>query len=312
MTHDEALEHEKLFKSAQKGNKIVPPGTSSTKFADLWPHYLDYISTHRKPTTFVDVEISGRHLEDTFKDVDVLNIAEGYISLYEHRRIKEGVSNRTINKELSWFSGFLTWCMTFAHLEVKRPVIEKLEYKRPLPIVLSSEEVKRIFAECDDRLHAFFALLFMCGLRLREVSNLKWQHIDFEKKMILVYGKGGKYRFVPAPEYCLSLLEKYPRTGEQIFTASTGNPLYHVRMQLKKIAKKAGIEKNVYPHVLRHSYATYLVEQGVNLEIIKNLLGHADLAMTTFYTHVAIEHLRNSSDIMENSMLSLPSPLDSQ
>lgn len=82
--------------------------------------------------------------------------------------------------------------------------------------------------------------------------------------------------------------------------------------ELKRIAKKAGIEKNVYPHLLRHSYATYLVERGINLEIVKNLLGHSDIQTTTFYTHVAIEHLQGASDLMQNAICqgSIPQDID--
>jgi len=181
--------------------------------------------------------------------------------------------------------------------------------KRPkrLPVVLSRSEIEKLF-QCTTNLkhQTFLMMLYAGGLRFSEAAHLKIVDIDSQRMMIHVaQGKGNKDRFVPLSPRMLEQLRAYwlkYRPGLLLFPGKTPEKPYadtSIRKAIKKSAKSAGIRKNVYPHVMRHSYATGLLEAGVDLLTISRLLGHASFATTMRYLHCRREHL-----------LSAPSPLD--
>ena len=182
--------------------------------------------------------------------------------------------------------------------------------KRPktLPVVLSRTEIEKLF-QCTPNLkhQTFLMTLYSAGLRFSEAAHLKTSHIDSQRMMIHVQaGKGKKDRYVPLSPRLLKQLRvywtKYRPSGTLLFPGKTAEKAYadtSIRKAIKAAAAKAGIAKNVYPHVLRHSYATGLLEAGVDLLTISRLLGHASFATTMRYLHCRREHLHSA-----------PSPLD--
>ena len=182
--------------------------------------------------------------------------------------------------------------------------------KRPktLPVVLSRNEIEKLF-QCTTNLkqQTFMMTLYSGGLRFSEAACLKVADIDSQRMMIHVAcGKGKKDRFVPLSPRLLEQLRaywiKYRPTGSLLFPGQTPEKPYadtSIRKAIKAAAVKAGIKKRVYPHVLRHSYATGLLEAGVDLLTISRLLGHSSFATTMRYLHCRREHLHST-----------PSPLD--
>jgi len=181
--------------------------------------------------------------------------------------------------------------------------------KRPktLPVVLSRSEIEKLF-QCTTNLkhQTFLMMLYSGGLRFSEAAHLKIADIDSQRMMIHVArGKGNKDRFVPLSPRMLEQLRAYwikYRPGLLLFPGKTPEKPYadtSIRKAIKAAAVEAEIKKPVYPHVLRHSYATGLLEAGVDLLTISRLLGHASFATTMRYLHCRREHL-----------LSAPSPLD--
>ena len=186
--------------------------------------------------------------------------------------------------------------------------------KRPktLPVVLSRTEIEMLF-QCTANLkhRTFLMTLYSAGLRFAEAAHLKTSHIDSQRMMIHVAaGKGKKDRYVPLSPRLLKQLRvywaKYQPPGTLLFpgkaTAAKPEKTYadtSIRKAIKAAAAKARIQKNVYPHVLRHSYATGLLEAGVDLLTISRLLGHASFVTTMRYLHCRREHLHSA-----------PSPLD--
>ena len=181
--------------------------------------------------------------------------------------------------------------------------------KRPktLPVVLSRNEIEKLF-QCTTNLkqQTFLMMLYSGGLRFSEAAHLKLVDIDSQRMMIHVArGKGNKDRFVPLSPRMLAQLRAYwikYRPGLLLFPGKTPQKPYadtSIRKTIKAAAVEANIKKPVYPHVLRHSYATGLLEAGVDLLTISRLLGHASFATTMRYLHCRREHL-----------LSAPSPLD--
>jgi len=146
---------------------------------------------------------------------------------------------------------------------------------------------------------AILETFYSSGLRLSELAQLRLEHIDQDERMMRITGKGNKTRLVPlgtqahkAIQYYLRqsrpTLVKSGKTSSHLFLSVRGGPLSpeRIRAIVKQHASAAGIEQNLYPHLLRHSFATHLLENGADLRIIQELLGHADIATTQVYTHV--------------------------
>jgi integrase/recombinase XerD len=179
-----------------------------------------------------------------------------------------------------------------------------------LPETLRPEQVERLI-ECIPtntaaglRDRAIFEVFYACGLRAAEVCRLRLEEVQLLERTLRVTGKGEKTRLVPIGSKAIEALEIYlrqvrpewvrPKTGSHVFLSLRGRPLTPQRLwQLAKhYARMAGLEENVYPHLLRHSFATHLLSNGADLRVIQELLGHADLATTQIYTHVESGRLR--------------------
>jgi integrase/recombinase XerD len=151
---------------------------------------------------------------------------------------------------------------------------------------------------------AILELLYASGLRVSELVNLTLDRIDFDNRVVRVTGKGNKTRLVPVGQKACAAIQGYlekerpemvkKRTGSEVFLSSRGTKLTTVRVWqiVKACAKNAGLEINVYPHLLRHSFATHLLSNGADLRIIQEMLGHADISTTQIYTHVDQQRLK--------------------
>lgn len=185
--------------------------------------------------------------------------------------------------------------------------LDSPEKSRYLPAVLSKEEVLRLLQVTQNLKHrAILALLYSAGLRIGELINLKLSHMDIARRQLIVKnGKGRKDRYVILANSFLPLLNNYlfSYNPSIYFVEGTqaGEPYTagSIRNFLRKSCKKAGIKKVVTPHTLRHSYATHLLENGVDIRYIQVLLGHSRPETTMVYTHVA-----------KKDMLAIESPLD--
>ena len=187
--------------------------------------------------------------------------------------------------------------------------------KRPkhLPDVLTDEEITAMQRTFDlslpgpARNNVIVEVLYGCGLRVSELVNLKLSNIYFEEEMVQVIGKGNKERWVPINGRALKLLNDYvftirsqitPQMGEEkyVFLNLRGRHLSRVAVFqfIKEAVEKAGIQKNVSPHSLRHSFATELVQNGADLRAVQEMLGHESLSTTEIYTHLTHQYLRDT------------------
>lgn len=175
-----------------------------------------------------------------------------------------------------------------------------------LPVVLSMNEIKLIFEHTTNVKHlAILKTIYACGLRVSELINLEIDHIDGKRKTFHIQGgKGNKDRIVPVPDELLDLLRVYYKQykpAKYLFEGQHShfnNPIPYsagsIRKVIFNVCKKAMIKKKVTPHTLRHSYATHLYENGVNLRSIQVLLGHNSSKTTEVYTHVSNQHITNT------------------
>jgi len=191
-------------------------------------------------------------------------------------------------------------------------VLESPKLWRVLPDFLSIDEVDAFLnawsakgTALELRNRTMLELLYASGLRVSELTYLPLAAPDYENRLVRVTGKGEKTRMVPVGETALELLKIYLATARPalavknpaspyIFLSRTGKRLDRERVWavVKEAARRAGIEKNIHPHTLRHSFASHLLANGADLRVIQEMLGHADIATTEIYTHVDAARLR--------------------
>lgn len=193
--------------------------------------------------------------------------------------------------------------------------------EKKLPVVLSVKEVGQILG-CVYRqqYRACLTVIYACGLRLLEGVRLQVKDIDSQRHMLHIsQGKGGKDRYVPLPDACLKLLRRYwlaHRNPIWIFPALRGNwfnpanatkPMSEsgVQRAFRAAVKESGVRKKATVHTLRHSYATHLLEAGLNLRVIQSYLGHASLSTTSIYTHLTSTTQANSLDTIDHLVAAL-------
>ncbi|HSY20337.1 MAG TPA: tyrosine recombinase [Candidatus Acidoferrales bacterium] len=203
----------------------------------------------------------------------------------------------------------------FAELEKILPVnvAENLSLPRRwkrLPKALSHDEITKLLQPevpetpeslCDQ---AILELAYACGLRLSEMRNLRLEQLHLDAGFINVIGKGNKERVVPIGRKAVAALNRFieagrpkritPKSPANVFLTKRGTPFAAVTLwlRIKNRVRRAGVERNITPHMLRHSFATHLLEHGADLRVIQELLGHANIGTTEIYTHVAGNRLR--------------------
>lgn len=188
--------------------------------------------------------------------------------------------------------------------------IEPARPQRKLPKSLSVEEVDRLLKAPDVhedtglRDKAMLETLYACGLRVSELISIKVNEVNFSAGFLRCFGKGGKERVVPIGEVALEWIKAYVQSArtkcdgdgrsEYLFLTKQGRPMSRVMFWkiIRKYAVKAGITSRLTPHVLRHSFATHLLERGADLRSLQEMLGHASIATTQVYTHVSRDHLK--------------------
>lgn len=201
--------------------------------------------------------------------------------------------NYSVSSQRQFVSALKLFIVFYPQTKINDLVLERPKRSRQLPSVLSQEEVLSIIQSTQNLKHrAIIALLYSCGLRISELINLKLADFHIERKQLIVKnGKGRKDRYVSLADSFLPLLSNYYNSYKPkiYFVEGQNGGNYSaesVRQFLRKSCLKAKIKKNVTPHTLRHSYATHLLENGVDIRYIQSLLGHAKPETTMIYTHV--------------------------
>ncbi|GHC65344.1 tyrosine recombinase XerC [Roseibacillus persicicus] len=226
-------------------------------------------------------------------------------------RRKEGLSassQRILVVHLKVFFRFLV----SRHAQPRDPAEALLAPKEPakLPETLSAHHLSGLLSSIDPakslgkRDLAMLELFYSSGLRLSELCNARLEHLDEDDAILRVTGKGNKTRLVPVGDRALQAISRYltserpalvksGKASSHIFLSVRGGALSpdRVRQIVKKRAQQAGLPHNIYPHLLRHSFATHLLEGGADLRVIQELLGHADISTTQIYTHLDQKHL---------------------
>lgn len=224
---------------------------------------------------------------------------------------EQGLAPRSRARMLSALRGFFKFMLRDSHLR-ESPVanLASPRLRRQLPVILSVAEVERLLARPNlelplgQRDTAMLEVLYGTGLRVSELVALTMGRVNLEVGFLVVLGKGSRERIVPAGEVATEAVRSYVkearplllkgRTTETLFVTNRGAAMTRQGFWklLKKYGREAGLKKKLSPHILRHSFATHLLERGADLRSVQMMLGHADISTTQIYTHVARERLR--------------------
>ena len=229
-----------------------------------------------------------------------------------------GLESTTINRHISSLKSFFNYLIDESIIK-DNPMeeIPSLKKTRKLPKYLSIEEVDKLLNiplnnEFDYRNKAMLELIYATGLRVSELVTIEYSNIDFENSLIRITGKGKKERIVPLGESASLYLKIYlndyrnkllkRNTYNQVFLNNHGKPITRQGFNyiLENIRVLTGIEKEITPHVLRHSFATHLLEGGADIRSIQEMLGHENISTTNIYTEVVNDVLRSNYDMYHN------------
>ena len=239
------------------------------------------------------------------------DIGTDELAAFLSQRKQEGLNAASLRITTVHLKVFFRWLVGKEKLEMDPA--EPLIAPRPdmtLPETLHATELVKLLESIDPsqplgrRDLAILELFYSSGLRLSELCKVRLEMMDSEEGFLRITGKGGKTRIARVGKKALEAISNYlanerptlvtKKTSSHIFLSIRGGPLSpdRVRQIVKERAKFAGIDQNVYPHLLRHSFATHLLEGGADLRVIQELLGHADISTTQIYTHVDRQRLK--------------------
>ena len=298
-----------LLGDRTKGDFRAKMETSSDQF-------IRYLATERGLTPAY--QLSVRQTLDALaawmksQNIPLRDLGTDELAAFLSVRKTAGLNAASLRITTVHLKVFFRWLVTKNHLEMDPA--EPLLAPKPdmtLPETLHASELNQLLASIDPCLPlgrrdlAILELFYSSGLRLSELCKLRFEMVDFEEGFLRITGKGGKTRIVRFGTKAREAITNYlsnerstlvgQKTSSHIFLSVRGGPLSpdRVRQIVKERAKFAGIDQNIYPHLLRHSFATHLLEGGADLRVIQELLGHADISTTQIYTHVDRQRLKS-------------------
>ncbi len=287
--------------------------------------YLKYLSVERNASKHTIISYRNdlesflnfnAHFEEKSPElIDISSITRLTIRLWLGELSEQGLAKTSIARKVAALRSFFKYCFKRGHIE-KNPahllVIPKKE--QTLPKTATVEDIERMMDAVNietvkglqDR--AILELFYGTGMRLSELTALNLTDIDIRQKQVTVHGKGNKQRIVPLGNTVMNILKEFRQKRTELygkrtdsdarkalFIAASGQRIYNrsVRYMVEKYLNKTSEVTQKSPHVLRHSFATHMLDNGADIRIIKEFLGHANLAATQIYTHTSIERLKN-------------------
>ena len=289
------------------------------KFDSALNKFLRYLKTEKQYSEHTsanyrrDINQFKKFLKKEYEYLlnDVEKISPAVIREYLSTLIIEGLSRRSVARKLSALRSF------FKHLfrrgEIQKVPTENInapKLNKPLPKFLTIKEIDKLVSAIDTeniigkRIYAIIEVLYSTGMRVSEVVNLKHEQIQWREGIVRVIGKGKKERLVMLGDVALAKLKEYISDSEYdrgssvefIFRNKFGKKLNvkTVQTDISRLAKFAGINREVTPHILRHSFATHMLDAGADLRSVQELLGHASLSTTQIYTHITPDRLKKA------------------
>lgn len=237
---------------------------------------------------------------------DIANIERTDLNSFILKLREDNYNPTSVMRKIASLRGFFKWfCANEYGTKNPAQTLEQPKLPKHLPKVMTIEELNQILnTNLTEKESLIVELLYGCGLRVSELVNLQLNNIDIKSKYIQCYGKGSKERIVPFGEKAKAALKKYLKVRDLIILKNklVDNKILFLKDDGKQITrqdvynfiKKQGekIHKHISPHTLRHSFATHLLENGADLRVVQELLGHSDVSTTQLYTHITKKRLK--------------------
>jgi site-specific recombinase XerD len=284
------------------------------KIETLVTSYLDYIkSVKRYSLQTVKayradlhqfLEFSKSHNKTLSKDLN-----ERFIKAYLMQLSETGLDKRSIARKLASIRGLIKFAFQNQIINSNPAAyIKNPRSTKKLPEVTTTDSILKIYElseeaeENPERIKIIFELLYGCALRVSELCNLNYGDLDIKRQSLRVKGKGSKVRIVPVGKKSIEIIEQYlkkdhhQKSNEPLIKTKGGNRIYprFVYRIINKFLSKVTDIKKKSPHVLRHSAATHMLDNGADLRAVKEFLGHENLSTTQIYTHVSVERLKST------------------
>lgn len=269
--------------------------------------YLDFLEIE-KGLSENTINAYRRDMTDFFnfcKDIDLNKIQRSHINNFVRQLYDKKYSPTSITRKIASLRGFFKWaCANEICQNNPANTLEQPKVPRRLPKVMTVREIEMILNEnLSDIERVMLELLYGCGLRVSELVNLKINDFDLSGKYLQCTGKGSKDRIVPlGKKACLAIKKYLPKRDfiSQKYNLKTKQLLINdkgklaTRQEVYNFIHTQGkkIHKTISPHTLRHSFATHLLENGADLRVVQELLGHSDVATTQLYTHISKKRLK--------------------
>ena len=237
------------------------------------------------------------------------NLTERVIKRYLMYLSDSGIEKRSISRKLSSVRGFLKFAYQNQLIDINPSVyVKNPKSNKTLPEVTTTDSILKIYKLADETednpelVKIIFELLYGCALRVSELCNLNYGDLDIKSKTLRVKGKGSKVRIVPVGDKSIEIIKiyfqkvDYLNNNDPLIKTKGGERIYPrlvQRVTNKYLSKVSDIKKKS-PHVLRHSAATHMLDNGADLMAVKEILGHENLSTTQIYTHVSVERLKST------------------
>ena len=236
---------------------------------------------------------------------DVQDVGRTHLNAYIMNLHDKNINTRSVVRKIASLRGFFRWLSANSYIN-SNPVqtLEQPKLPKKLPKVMTLEEIKEIFhSNLTTTQSLIVELLYDCGLRVSELVNLKISNIDVKSKYIQCYGKGSKERVIPFGQRAKDAILKYMKERDIILLKNKidtkdlllkENGSKITRQDVYNLIRALGqrINKHISPHTLRHTFATHLLDNGADLRVVQELLGHSDVSTTQLYTHITKKRLK--------------------
>lgn len=294
---------------------MAPPEANSI---DQWiDRFVGYLENERRlsANSVVGYRRDLAHFEQFLQtnDAHFLQLTPHQLRDFVAARHRKGVASKSIQRNLSAIRTFYNYLLREQLVEFNPAAgISAPKGARKLPATLDVDQMEGLLSGGDRedplsiRDHAMFELIYSSGLRLSELTHANCSAINWDEQNIVVVGKGNKERIVPVGSKALEALEQWLqlRSGiaavgeEALFVGQRGRRIAPrtIQQRLSRLAKEKGISQRVHPHLLRHSFASHLLESSGNLRAVQEMLGHENISTTQIYTHLDFQHLAEVYD----------------
>lgn len=294
---------------------MAPPEASTV--AESIVAFLGYLENERRlsPNSIAgyrrDLAHFQRYLQE--QQAHFLKLTPHQLRDFVAQRHRKGMASKSIQRSLSAIRTFYNYLLREQLVEFNPATgITAPKGIRKLPSTLDVDQMEGLLSNPDPddplsvRDHAMFELIYSSGLRLSELVEVDCEAIQWDEQVISVVGKGNKQRLVPvgskalqALQQWLSIRDQLAKVGEQaLFVGQQGKRIAArtIQQRLAKLAKEKGVPQHVHPHLLRHSFASHMLESSGNLRAVQEMLGHENISTTQIYTHLDFQHLAEVYD----------------